>query len=153
MKKKAIFAAAFLLIFGFMANGCTEVETEDVYEKPNKKTKQEQIEETEKIVQDEQETEEADQPDDVALIKQAFSEKYGNPVEEIDIHVNNQTDTHMRGLVKIGPETISGGMFLAAKVNGDWMIVHDGQGVFTCAEVEPFNFPDEMISDCYSGQQ
>jgi hypothetical protein len=86
------------------------------------------------------------------LIKQAFSDKYGNPVDEVSVEISSSTDTHMRGVVKIGPPgTISGGMFLAAKVNDEWMIVHDGQGVYTCAEVAPFNFPEEMINDCYEG--
>jgi hypothetical protein len=142
----------FVLTVAF--TGCEEVETEEPSDM-NGPVQQDVREQTEEEPMEEPMEEQAAQPEDedqTMLIKQAFSDKYGNPVDEVSVEISSSTDTHMRGVVKIGPPgTISGGMFLAAKVNDEWMIVHDGQGVYTCAEVAPFNFPEEMINDCYEG--
>lgn len=146
MKKSTILILSLLFILSVAFTGCEEVETEEPSDMDGlgQQDVQEQTEE------EPAEVEEAE--DQTMLIKQAFSDKYGNPVNEVSVEISSSTDTHMRGVVKIGPPgTISGGMFLAAKVNGEWMIVHDGQGVYTCAEVAPFNFPEEMINDCYEG--
>ena len=42
------------------------------------------------------------------------------------------------------------GIFLAAKVDNKWEIIHDGQGSYSCSLVEQYNFPSGMVSDCSS---
>ena len=42
-----------------------------------------------------------------------------------------------------------GGMWLAAKVNGSWKLVWDGNGTISCASVKPYNFPTSMVPECY----
>jgi hypothetical protein len=154
MNKRTISILSLLFVLTVAFTGCEEVETEEPSDM-NGPVQQDVREQTEEEPMEEPMEEQAAQPEDedqTMLIKQAFSDKYGNPVDEVSVEISSSTDTHMRGVVKIGPPgTISGGMFLAAKVNDEWMIVHDGQGVYTCAEVAPFNFPEEMINDCYEG--
>jgi len=42
-----------------------------------------------------------------------------------------------------------GGIMLAAKVNNKWQIIFDGNGGIACDLVESYDFPQEMIDDCY----
>ena len=84
-------------------------------------------------------------------IKNLLADKYGKEVSEVIINISQQTENHVRGTVVFqpgGPE--NSGMFLAAKVNDEWGLVHDGQGAYACSMVEQYNFPLEMISDCFS---
>lgn len=37
---------------------------------------------------------------------------------------------------------------LAAKVNGQWLIVADGQGVIDCQVVAQYGFPPSMVPEC-----
>jgi len=78
-------------------------------------------------------------------IQAAFVEKYDKDSSEIDIEVTVGTDKHARGMVKINEE---GGLFLSAEANGVWAIVHDGNGAFSCRDLEQYDFPAEMIKDC-----
>ena len=87
----------------------------------------------------------------VDLVREAFAKKYNEPLSKIKVDADMETDRHMRGTVRIGVGPGSAGLFLAAKVDGQWTIVHDGHGVFTCDDVAPYGFPKCMVSDCYSG--
>ncbi len=85
----------------------------------------------------------------IDLVKQAFADKYEKTLEEVELNVNTKTNTHMRGLITLGDEPGSMGWFLAAKVDGEWKIVFDGNGSVSCDEVDPYGFPEKMIKDCY----
>lgn len=86
-----------------------------------------------------------------AAIKQLFAEKYNKDLSDIQIVIAQQTENHLRGSVKFAMNGNfgEGGIVLAAKVDGKWQIVFDGNGGISCALVESFNFPAEMIDDCY----
>jgi hypothetical protein len=44
-----------------------------------------------------------------------------------------------------------GGMWFAAKVNGTWKLVWDGNGIITCADIAPYpDFPKTMIPECFN---
>ncbi|MBZ9572273.1 hypothetical protein KJA15_03010 [Patescibacteria group bacterium] len=84
------------------------------------------------------------------LIQKLFAEKYNKKMAEITININQETEGHLRGGVVFqpgGPE--NSGMFLAAKVDGDWELVHDGQGAILCSAIEPYNFPVDMVIECF----
>jgi len=84
-------------------------------------------------------------------IKQLFVEKYDKSPDEISIVIGQEYADHIRGGVVFGSGGIGeGGNFLAAKVDGFWRLVFDGNGGISCIEIEPYNFPKEMISDCYN---
>lgn len=83
------------------------------------------------------------------IIKRLFADKYQKPLTEISIKISRETENHVRGGVTIGePGPGAGGNFLAAKVNGAWQIIFDGNGQISCKLVNSYGFPAEMISDC-----
>ncbi len=44
-----------------------------------------------------------------------------------------------------------GGMWFAAKVNGTWNLVWDGNGVILCSDLTAYpDFPKTMIPECYN---
>jgi len=87
------------------------------------------------------------------LIRQALAQKHGKKVSQVQIAIDKETETHVRGSVTFLPvgEISSSGYFLAAKVSGEWKIVIDGHGVISCSLVRPYNFPEDMIEDCWEG--
>lgn len=85
----------------------------------------------------------------VSEIKQLFVQKYNKPQDEVTVIINQQIGDYARGGVKFGKDGIGeGGIFLAAKVEGKWKIVFDGNGIIPCHQLESYNFPDTMIPDC-----
>ena len=87
------------------------------------------------------------------LIRQALAEKHGKTIDQVEISMDQETDDHVRGNVTFLPagEMSNSGYFLAAKVSGEWKIVIDGHGVISCSLVIPYNFPQDMIEDCWGG--
>jgi inhibitor of cysteine peptidase len=86
-------------------------------------------------------------------IKYAMAARYGRKLSQVSIVLDQETDDHVRGGVTFapgGPE--NSGFFLAAKQDGQWLIVYDGNGVISCEEIAKFNFPAEMIDDCEDTQ-
>jgi len=74
-------------------------------------------------------------------IRLALAAHLGRDVNELMITVNQNTGSHARG-------GVDNGYFLAAKVNGQWQIVADGQGVIDCQIVAQYGFPDYMVPEC-----
>lgn len=71
--------------------------------------------------------------------------------------VTEATENFMRGTFDTFPSAEdlangrdfgSGGIFLAARVNGVWKLIFDGNGQIECSLVNPYGFPANMISDC-----
>ena len=82
-------------------------------------------------------------------IKQLFIQKYNKAEDEVTVTVNQQTADYARGGVKFGKNGIGeGGIFLAAKVDGVWRLVFDGNGIYRCSQLKPYNFPESMAPDC-----
>lgn len=78
-------------------------------------------------------------------LKGAFAYKYGINANDVVITISESTATHTRGMVNMNGE---GGIFLAARGNGSYTIVHDGNGAIMCSVVAPYDFPAYMINDC-----
>ncbi len=79
-------------------------------------------------------------------LKGAFAYKYGINANDVSITVLDSTATHTRGTV-----IMNGGnsrMFLAARGNGSYTIVYDGNGPILCSVVAPYDFPAYMANDC-----
>lgn len=91
----------------------------------------------------------ADAEDITSALKQLFAAKYKKDISQITINISQQTDKFVRGGVKLGQGGIGeGGNFFAAKVDGNWQLVFDGNGGFSCAFLKLYSFPENMISDC-----
>ncbi len=144
--KLSLLASIVFLISIFVLNGCAEEAGENFTELAE--TAQEQVVDTPKT--EEPVMEDETSGESVLEVRAAFAEKFDKEIESITVTPTHESENHMRGMVKLGEAIGDGGMFLAAKVEGKWRIVVDGHGVYTCLEIEPYNFPDDMIFDCYS---
>jgi len=83
-------------------------------------------------------------------VKKLLAEKYNKKMAEVTINISQETENHVKGGVVFqpgGPE--NSGMFLAAKENGSWKLVHDGQGAIPCSAIEPYTFPVDTVIECY----
>lgn len=78
---------------------------------------------------------------DEDALKAAMANYLGVNVNDLTITINQNIGTHASG----GAEN---GYFLAAKVNGQWMIVAAGQGVIDCQALAQYAFPASMLPDC-----
>jgi hypothetical protein len=80
-----------------------------------------------------------------------FAEKYNKELSEITVTISQQDENHARGSVVFGQGGPGeGGNYLAAKVDGAWRLVFDGNGGISCDLVASYNFPESMIGDCYN---
>lgn len=80
------------------------------------------------------------------IIQQLFYEKYPKYAETISVKVTQETENHARGSISFEPGA-AGGNFLAAKIDGNWQIVFDGNGQIPCS-LSQYDFPGEMLADC-----
>lgn len=85
---------------------------------------------------------------DLEQIKELFAAKYNKPIEEAEVSISKNTGTHATGGVKFTGE-ISGAMWLAYHDGEKWILVHDGQGTIPCSAIEPYNFPTNMVPECW----
>lgn len=85
-------------------------------------------------------------------IREALAQKHNTKISEVSITIEKETENHVRGGVKIPPDAEAGGIFLAAKKDDRWVIAFDGNGQISCEELEKYNFPEEMKSDCANTQ-
>jgi len=90
------------------------------------------------------------------LIKKLYSEKLGVDPSTIQVEIIQSTMDHISGSIQFNePDeeaAISNGIesFLAAKdENGDWVLVISGNETLTCDLVKPYNFPAEMVPECF----
>lgn len=89
----------------------------------------------------------------VEFVKVALAARY--PAGEMDgavIEVVDETDTHFVGTVlpstSLEGQTGGGYVYAAKDETGTWIIVADGQGSILCDEVNLYDFPASMVSEC-----
>lgn len=80
------------------------------------------------------------QLDEIA-IEVALAEKLGFSVGEVPFAITKISASHAVG-------NVSNGYFLAAKQEGGWMIVYDGQATPPCRDVDFSGFPSELVPEC-----
>lgn len=86
---------------------------------------------------------------DLEQIKEAFAEKYDKPLGDVDVNISENTGTYASGGVRFVGE-ISGAMWLAYNDGEKWIIVFDGQGTIPCLAVDPYDFPTDMVPECWN---
>lgn len=84
-------------------------------------------------------------------IKAALALKYNKPVADVSISIQKENTQYARGSVSFVAKDLppggEGGMFLAAKINGEWKLVYDGNGSIDCAKIKKdYQFPQEMLA-------
>jgi hypothetical protein len=103
-------------------------------------------EEEEATVSAEEET--TSQADDEELIRQAMAARHGKTVAETQLTVQKIAGVYANGGVRFTGE-IGGGWWLAYEGDEGWLIVADGNGTVPCGEVESYNFPVDMVPECW----
>lgn len=86
--------------------------------------------------------------DDEQLLKQAFGDKYDRPASDANVSISEKDGNYVKGGVGFEGE-MGGGWFLAYFENGEYTIVADGNGTVPCTPVERYNFPTDMVPECY----
>jgi hypothetical protein len=84
----------------------------------------------------------------LAAIKAALIAKHGS-----DAGLLNITVSKIEGVYAQGGASAQGGgaMWFAAKVNGEWKLVWDGNGQINCSDIAPYpDFPIGMIPECWN---
>lgn len=83
--------------------------------------------------------------DKITIIKHLFADKYKKSIDDIKVTIDKEDESHIRGSVNFGAE---GGIYLAAKINDEWKIIHDGNGMIDCKLKTEYGFSDDMTKDC-----
>lgn len=83
----------------------------------------------------------------LAEVKQALIAKHGSDFSNLNYSIKKVEGNYASGSVN---GSGGGGMWFAAKVNGNWMIVSDGNGVTLCSDLTSYpTFPKDMIPECW----
>lgn len=90
----------------------------------------------------------ADESVDLSLlIKAALILKHGQDAESLNVTVSKIEGNYASGGAS---GQGGGGMWFAAKVNGNWKLVWDGNGQINCTDIAPYpDFPSTMIPECW----
>ena len=84
----------------------------------------------------------------IDLIKEALATKLSVSITQITATISKESDNSAFGSVSTSEEG-GGGWFVAAKKDGDWVIVEDGNGTIDCAPLEGYDIPVSVVSECW----
>ncbi len=83
----------------------------------------------------------------LASVRLALIAKNGADFSDLSYSIKKVEGDYASGMVN---GSGGGGMWFAAKVNGKWTIVSDGNGVIECSDLAPYpTFPKDMIPECW----
>lgn len=83
----------------------------------------------------------------IKLIKDSLVQKHGSSAANLNITVSKIEGEYASGGAS-GED--GGGMWFAARLNGKWTLVWDGNGQINCIDISPFSeFPSDMIPECW----
>ncbi|NMC35490.1 hypothetical protein GYA49_00425 [Candidatus Beckwithbacteria bacterium] len=81
-------------------------------------------------------------------LTQAMAQLHNKVYDDVNLTIGKFDGDYASGGVKFAGE-MGGGWFLGAKENGAWVIVQDGNGTISCQKTDPYNFPVDMVPECY----
>ena len=88
-------------------------------------------------------------PTDAELITEALADSFKMKAEDIQVTVErDSTADYATGYVNVG-EGDEGGIYFAAKIDGEWEIAHNGTGIIECQQIEDYDFPVGLIPRCF----
>ena len=83
----------------------------------------------------------------ISAIKAALVAKHGPDAVSLNVTVSKTEGDYASGAASA---QAGGGMWYAAKVNGNWKLVWDGNGQINCSDIAPYPlFPKDMIPECW----
>jgi hypothetical protein len=81
-------------------------------------------------------------------IKDALVAEHGSQASSLNITVSKIEGSYASGAAS---EQGGGGMWFAAKANGIWKLVWDGNGTILCSSLTSYpNYPADMIPECWN---
>ena len=84
---------------------------------------------------------------DVIVAKAALQAKHPDwALADMAVTVDESDESFATGTVGDGP---GGGMYFAANTDDGWVIAWDGNGSVDCADIEAYDFPTEMLPECW----
>ena len=78
---------------------------------------------------------------DGEAIRSALAAHLGANAHDLKVVITQNTGTYAKG-------SVENGYFLAVKVDGEWLIVADGQAMPDCELVAQYDFPPAMVPEC-----
>lgn len=84
----------------------------------------------------------------IVALQELFAAKYSRKVEDAIVTISKREGDYVVGGIKFSGE-MAGGYVLAAKVEGAWKIVFDGNGTIPCSAVDEVNFPSTLATECW----
>ena len=91
--------------------------------------------------------EEVCDPQTQAAIQKLIAVGLKKPIENVKIIVTQSDETHAVGSISSSVEPqAEGGLFVAAKIDGNWKILYSGNGSVNCVELGKYNFSKEMLT-------
>lgn len=85
--------------------------------------------------------------DDLEAIKKAVYEKTGLTEDKAQVIISTRIGDYVKGGISFGQD-VGGAYFIAAKKDGKWVVVYDGQATPTCKQLAPYAFPSSMVPEC-----
>lgn len=89
-------------------------------------------------------------------IKVAIITKHNVPPDSFVVSIRKIEGDYAQGSADPPTPGPGGGMWFAAKVNRQWQLVWDGNGIISCADLKSYpNFPADLVPACFdqtSGQ-
>lgn len=85
------------------------------------------------------------------IISGLFSQKYNKPADAFLIQVGTDTGAFAKGSVNF-TDAPGGGIWFAAKTANGWELAFDGNGIVPCEAANKYNFPKDMIPQCFDAQ-
>lgn len=83
----------------------------------------------------------------IAAVKQGLIAEHGQDAASLDVTISKIEGDFSKGMA--GGQG-GGGLWFAAKVNGTWKLVFDGNGIITCDILTPYPaFPKDLIPECW----
>lgn len=84
--------------------------------------------------------------DIIAAVKKGLIAVHGNDAVSLKISIKTVEEDFAAGSAS---EQGGGGLWYAARVNGEWILAWDGNGSIPCAQINKYNFPSTMIPTCW----
>ena len=90
---------------------------------------------------------------DEEKIKKLLDTKYNYDPETTILTISVNEGNYAKGGYGMSDPQGGGGLWFAAKVDGIWKIVYDGNGIITCDKLENYSdYPVEWIPSCWDEQ-
>ncbi len=89
--------------------------------------------------------------DETEAIKEAIYELVGSDATKVNVTISENTGSHATGGVVDWGSEVGGGYWIAVKTGGEWVGVYAGQSQPTCSQIDPYNFPIDMVPECLDG--